>query len=125
MKLVVLSLLSTTLGVDATKSNLNPITRVVELLQGLAKKIEQDGKAEEELFDKYMCWGTTVVDAKKATNVAAKDRIDALEAYIADIESGKIEFTSERTDLEKLIEKLNKDIEASEAKREKEKKRFR
>ena len=59
MKLVVLSLLSTTLGVDAATENLSPITRVVELLQGLAAKIEQDGKAEEELFDKYVCWGTT------------------------------------------------------------------
>merc|ERR1719238_880066 len=120
MKSVVLPLLSITLGVDATKDSLNPITRVVELLQGLAEKIEQDGKAEEELFDKYMCWGTTVVESKKASNTAAKDRIDALEAYIADIEAGKIEFTSERTDLEKLIEKLGKEIESGEAKREKE-----
>jgi len=124
MKLVVLSLLSTTLGVDAATENLSPITRVVELLQGLATKIEQDGKAEEDLFDKYVCWATTVIESKKGTNAAAKDRIDALEAYIADIEAGKIEFTSERTDLEKLIDKLNKDIEASEAKREKEKKDF-
>jgi len=125
MKIIsVLILLSTTLGVHATVDHLNPITRVVELLQGLSEKIEQDGKAEEKLFDKYVCWATTVIDSKKATNEAAQDRIDALEAYIADIEAGKIEFTSERTDLEKLIEKLSKDIKASEAKREKEKKDF-
>jgi len=124
MKITVLFLLSTLLCVDGATDHLNPITRVVELLQNLQVKIEKDGKAEEKLFDKYVCWATTVIDSKKATNEAAQDRIDALEAYIADIEAGKIEFTSERTDLEKLIEKLNKDIKASEAKREKEKKDF-
>jgi len=120
----VLFLLSATLGADATAADINPITRVVQLLEGLAEKIEQDGKVEEDLFDKYVCWATTVIKTKTASNAAAKDRIEALEAYIADIEAGKVEFTSERTDLEKLVESLNKEIETSEDKRKKEKKDF-
>jgi len=103
------------------QDKLNPITRVVQLLQGLAKKVEADGKAEEDLFETYVCWYKTVMKAKEASNAAAKDRIESLEAYIADIEAGRIEFSSERTDLEAEIKKLHEEIEAAEDVRDKEK----
>merc|ERR1719380_155053 len=105
---------------SATGDKLNPITRVVELLQGLAKKVEADGKAEEDLFDAYVCWYKTVVSSKKASNAAAADRIESLEAYIADIEAGRVEFTSERTDLVASIKGLNEEIETATDMREKE-----
>jgi chromosome segregation ATPase len=108
----------------ASATTLNPITRVVQLLEGLAKKVEQDGKMEEDLYDAYICWGTTVVKTKTATNEAAKARIEELEAYIDDIKSGRIEFTSERTDLEAAIKGLNEEIETAEDMRDKEKKDF-
>merc|ERR1719252_439384 len=105
---------------SSTEDKLNPITRVVELLQGLAKKVEADGKAEEDLFDAYVCWYKTVVSSKKASNAAAADRIESLEAYIADIEAGRVEFTSERTDLVASIKGLNEEIETATDMREKE-----
>merc|ERR1719163_2505981 len=99
---------------------LNPVTRVVELLNGLSKKIYADGKAEEDLYEKFVCWGESVINSKTASNDAAKSRIDELEAYIADIKAGKIEFTSERVDLENEIKHLTADIESSKSMREKE-----
>jgi hypothetical protein len=99
---------------------LNPITRVVQLLEGMAKKIEQDGKIEEEIFDKYVCWAQTVIKTKTATNEAASARIEELNAYIDDIESGRVEFTSERTDLEAAIKALTEEIETADEMREKE-----
>merc|ERR1711904_373460 len=107
---------------SATSEKLNPITRVVQLLEGLAKKIEQDGKMEEDLYDTYVCWAKTVIKTKTATNEAAKSRIEELEAYIDDIESGRIEFTGERQELEASIKSLNAEMESSEDLREKEKK---
>merc|ERR1719473_1175253 len=83
----------------------------------MVKKIEKDGKAEEVLFDAYVCWYKTVVSTKKQSNEAAKDRIESLNAYIDDIKSGRVEFTSERKDLEAEIEKLNTEIESSNAMR--------
>merc|ERR1719281_2271859 len=105
---------------SATGGELNPISRVVQLLEGLAKKCEQDGKMEEDLYDAYVCWAQTVIKTKTATNEAAKARIEELEAYIDDIESGRIEFTSERADLEAAIKGLNKEIETAEDLRDKE-----
>merc|ERR1719487_2060784 len=99
---------------------LNPITRVVQLMEGLIKKTESDGKAEEDLFDAYVCWYKTVVSSKKASNAEAKDRIESLTAYIDDVKSGRVEFTSERKDLEAEIEKLNTEIETATDMRNKE-----
>jgi len=107
-------------SVTAEEQRQNPVTRVAELMQGLIKKTEADGKAEEDLFDAYVCWYKTVVSTKKASNEKGKDRIEALNAYIDDIKSGRVEFTSERKDLETEIEKLNTEIESSNAMRNKE-----
>ena len=35
---------------------MNPITRVTQLLEGLADKVENDGKTEEKLYDEFVCW---------------------------------------------------------------------
>merc|ERR1719456_701953 len=105
-------------------STINPVTRVVELMEGLVKKIENDGKAEEDLFEKYVCWYKTVVSTKKATNAQAADRIESLTAYIDDVKSGRVEFTSERKDLEEEIAKLQGEIEESTAMRAKDKADF-
>lgn len=107
-------------SVEASAGSLSPITRVVELLKGLSDKIESEGKTEEALFKKFMCWGKNVVDTKTASNAASTARVDELKTYIADIEAGRIEFTSERVDLEKELEQVNSDIEAASSMREKE-----
>jgi hypothetical protein len=107
-------------GVSATSEKANPITRVAQLLEGLSKKVVADGKGEEELFEKYKCWYKTVVGEKTATNAQAADRIEALTAYIDDVESGRIEFTSERGDLTTQLAALNAELEKNEDVRNKE-----
>merc|ERR1719453_1203762 len=121
MKQCALGLLLAALAAPTvTSESLNPITRVVQLMEGLTKKTESDGKAEEDLFEQYVCWYKTVVSSKKASNAEAKAKIESLTAYIDDIKSGRIEFTSERKDLEAEIEKLNTEIETATDMRKKE-----
>jgi len=115
-----LLLLAALAGATANEVAMNPITRVVQLLEGLSKKLTAEAKAEEDLFHKYGCWATTIIDTKTASNEAAKDRIQYLETYIADIEAGNIEFTTERVDLEKQIANLEAEIEEAKNLREKE-----
>jgi len=91
----------------------NPITRVAELLQGLTKQIEADGKAEEKLFKKYECWYKQTTKEKTESNAEATGRIEQLTSYIDDIKNGRIEFTSERQDLEKELAKINHDLETA------------
>jgi len=104
----------------SSSSLLSPVTRVVELLQSLAKQVEKEGQKEEDLYETYVCWGKSVVDQKTATNAAADSRISELETYIADLNAGRIELTDERSNLEKEIEELLADTETSTAMRKKE-----
>jgi len=101
-----------------------PISRIVGLLNGLKSKLEDDLKAETDLFETYACWYKTTTTTKTASNEAATSRVDSLKTYIADIEAGKIEFTSERQDLEKQVAGLTKDLETAKTMREAEKKDF-
>lgn len=72
------------------------------------------------MWDKYACWYKTVVDTKTQSNNEAKDRIAKLEALIDDIEAGRVEFTSERGDLESTISELQTGLEHASDMRDKE-----
>ena len=92
----------------------------MKLLQGLSKKTEQDGKVEEDLYESFVCWAKSVVEEKTASNAAAESRIEYLSDYIADIEAGRIEFSTERVDLEKGLKDVNGEIQDATALRKKE-----
>merc|ERR1719502_1914436 len=76
------------------------------------------------MFEKFICWGQKVVDTKTASNSAAESRIDMLKQYLADIDAGRVEFTSERQDLEKEIEELTGDLEVAKNMRDQEARDF-
>merc|ERR1719188_465873 len=104
---------STIASLGAAKEGLSPVTRVVELLQGLTSRIEADHKAEEDLYDNFVCWASSIISQKEKSNAVAKSRVDTLNAYISDVQQNRIELTSERVDLEKNIETLTGDIEVA------------
>merc|ERR1719387_2644007 len=104
----------------AASEKLSPVTRVVELLKNLAAQTEKEGKTEEDLYEDFVCWGKSIINQKTASNAAAEAKINELETYIADLDAGRIELTSERADLEKEIATLMSDMEEAKALREKE-----
>jgi glycine cleavage system regulatory protein/exonuclease VII small subunit len=89
-------------------------------LKGLSAQVEKEGKVEEGLFEDFVCWGKSIINQKTDSNAAANSRIDELEAYIADLDSGRVELTSERSDLEAEIAGLMSDMESATAMRKKE-----
>jgi len=53
--------------------SVNPIRRVVTMLQSMQKKVAEEGEKEEKLFDKFMCYckngkGTLAASIETATN---------------------------------------------------------
>merc|ERR1719281_2316844 len=90
----------------------------------MATEIEEDKKAEQDLFDKFECWWKTVVGAKIASINEAEETISALTAYIDDIKSGRIEFSSEGADATKDVAELMTELEKSKALRKKENEDF-
>merc|ERR1719379_1811609 len=73
---------------------------------------------------RVVCWCNTVKKEKTKSNNAAQSRIDELKAYIADVESGKVEFTTERADLELQQKELVAEIDKAKAIRESEAKDY-
>jgi len=60
----------------------NPIRKVVTMLQQMTNKIETQGEVEQELFDKFMCYCKTgVADLEKAI-ADAEEKIPQLESEI-------------------------------------------
>merc|ERR1719235_2213811 len=102
---------------------MSPVTRVVRLLVALSEQIEDEGKKEEDLYETFVCWGKSIIAQKTDYNAKAEARIDELETYIADLEAGRIELTTERQDREKEIAALKEELATAKALREKEKDR--
>merc|ERR550514_2516184 len=68
-------------------STVNPIRRVVTMLQMMEKKVEAEGKTEKELFDKFMCWCSTGADELEASIDGGETKIPQLEAKIKEMEA--------------------------------------
>jgi len=98
----------------------NPISKVTHMLEDLQSEMIDDRDIEQGLFDKYTCWYETVMGSKKQSISEANDRIEALTSYIDDIESGRIEFSSEGAEATADVQELNEEIEKMDQRREKE-----
>jgi len=96
----------------------SPVSRVVGMLKDLEKKLEEESEAEKDLYDKFVCWGTSTVETKTKATADANARIDNLKAYIADIEAGKLTFTDDKEQREKELQAAEDAIAEDKAARE-------
>eukprot|EP00930_Biecheleria_cincta_P041108 TRINITY_DN28156_c1_g1_i1.p1 TRINITY_DN28156_c1_g1~~TRINITY_DN28156_c1_g1_i1.p1 ORF type:complete len:695 (-),score=210.71 TRINITY_DN28156_c1_g1_i1:179-2263(-) len=87
-----------------SKSEGSAVTRVVKLLKDLEAKLEKEEKTEQDLYNKFVCWGTSTVGSKSKAIDEANARVDFLEKYVADVGSGKITFTMNQEELAKELE---------------------
>lgn len=94
----------------SSRAEMSPVSRVVELLEAMRTRLEQDHKKEEDLYENFVCWGKSVIEQKEQFTATAQARIDELKTYIDDLDNNRIELTSERVDLEKDIKALTDDI---------------
>merc|ERR1719487_1618744 len=91
MKAVILVVFMNAFAVGASRvamtAAINPIRRVVTMLQMMAKKVEAEGKAEKELFDKFMCWCETGASDLAKSIDAGERRVPHCAANIKEMEA--------------------------------------
>jgi len=86
--LLALAICANSLTVSSnSKLNVNPIRRVVTMLQSMQKKVETEGKKEEQLHEKFMCYCKNGVGALQASLDAAKDKNEQLIASIEETDA--------------------------------------
>merc|ERR1719316_803840 len=66
----------------SSRLTVNPIRRVVTMLQMMQKKVEAEGKKEEELFEKFMCYCKNGKGALEASIESAKQKNEQLMSSI-------------------------------------------
>merc|ERR1719221_976108 len=73
MPYVLLSLSATGLA-----SHANPVRKVVTMLQQMQAKVAEEGKKEEDLYEKFMCYCKNNVGDLTGSIEAAKAKIESL-----------------------------------------------
>jgi len=82
----------------AVSSNLlavNPIRRVVTMLQSMQKKVAAEGEKEQELFDKFMCYCKNGKGALDASIEQAKQTNDQLKSSIEEADASLKQMKAE------------------------------
>jgi len=82
--------------------NVNPIRRVVTMLQSMQKKVAEEGEKEKELFDKFMCYckngkGTLAgsIETAKNSNAQLESSIKETDATLKQM---KLDLKTAQTD---------------------------
>jgi hypothetical protein len=104
--------------------NENPIRRIVNLLQMMAKEIETDGEKDEEMHEKYICYCETNLKKLVDGVAALGDEIPQIEASIEEAVSTKTQLEADLVKHKKDREDAKAAIADATAQREKEKAAF-
>merc|ERR1719261_2000634 len=75
----------------------NPIRKIVTMLQLMSKKVEAEGEKEQELFDKFMCYCEQGADALKVSINDAETKIPQVEAALEKTGAEKAQLASDVT----------------------------
>lgn len=102
----------------------SPVSRVVNMMKELDKKLETEAEAEKDLFQKYQCWASSTVSEKTAAVEKANQRMSSLQTYISDVEAGKVTFTADKDNLEKELKAIRSELSNITAERKEEHKRY-
>merc|ERR1719272_2317326 len=98
----------------------NPMRRVITMLQMMVKKVEDEGKKETELFEKFMCYCKTGQDTLGKSIADAEEKIPQLESDIKESVSEKAQLDADLVTHKADREGAKGDIAKATAIREKE-----
>merc|ERR1719161_2812702 len=88
----------------------NPIRKVVTMLQDMQKSVEEEGKKEEDLFDKFMCYCSNGEGALEASIQQGKAQIEQLGASVdrtiaekSQLDQALVQHKADRAEAERVI----------------------
>merc|ERR1719265_3119010 len=106
--------------IDADEMEKNPIRRVVTLLQQMKEEVEEEGRKEKELYDKFMCFCEGNTKGMTKASEDAKQKILELTGQIENMVAEKARLEQELVQHQKDRETAKQSIAAATKLREKE-----
>lgn len=104
-----------------TAISVTPIEKVINLIEGMKKEVEDEGKAEAGSYDKFACFCKDTTKAKSESITKGNDKIDVLSADIADKTQSKAKDSTELGERKTKQEELSAELEATNVRCAKEK----
>mmetsp|Transcript_1998 Transcript_1998/g.4508 ORF Transcript_1998/g.4508 Transcript_1998/m.4508 type:complete len:691 (+) Transcript_1998:62-2134(+) len=80
---------------SAVTLSANPIRKVVKLLQMMEKKVQEEGKQAEDLYEKFMCYCKKGNSGLAASIEAAEDKIPQLQSSLEQASASHQQITEE------------------------------
>jgi len=77
------------------REGVNPIRKIVSLLQGMQKEIEADGEKEEKAYDKFMCYCDGNTDGMSNSAKESKQMIETLTSKLGALKAEKATMEQE------------------------------
>jgi septal ring factor EnvC (AmiA/AmiB activator) len=109
---------------EASATAVNPIRKVVTMLQNMQQKIAAEGAKKEEMFDKYMCYCKNADTTLAASISDAETKIPQVESSIKEGAARKKQLETELKDAQVSRVEAKDTIAKATALREKENKAF-
>merc|ERR1719329_409919 len=105
-------------------SGVNPVTKVVGLLEEMKTQVEEEAKEDEKVFDNHKCWCETNEKEKKQAIVDGNARLERLAATIEEGNARAAQLETEIGELKDEIAENEEAVEKATQMREKEKEEF-
>jgi len=105
---------------SGVKNSANPMRRVITMLQMMVKKVEEEGKKETELFEKYMCYCKSGKETLGKSIADAEEKIPQLESDIKESEGEKAQLETDLAQHKQDREDAGEAIGKAKSMREKE-----
>jgi len=96
-----------------------PVTKVVNLLEGMQSNLEKEAKEDEDTHDKMQCWCKTNGDEKTKSIEEAQTKIKALEARMDELTATSSRLATEIAVAEEEVSNNEKALQSAQALREK------
>jgi len=106
------------------ESSANPIRRVVNMLQAMQKKVEEEGRKEEDLYEKFVCYCKTNKEKLTGSIAEAEAKISQLESLVKEDTAAKTQIDEELVNHKKDRADAQNAVETATKQRAKEKATF-
>jgi len=106
------------------ESSANPIRRVVNMLQAMQKKVEEEGRKEEDLYEKFVCYCKTNKEKLTGSIAEAEAKISQLESLVKEDSAAKTQIDEELVNHKKDRADAQNAVETATKQRAKEKATF-